>query len=67
VLHTKEHGLSNESINCFYQDSTERMWAGTYGGGLNRFADGRWTSVTTANGLAEDIIFSIERDEYGMV
>lgn len=31
------YGLSNQSINSFFQDSDGRIWIGTDGGGINRF------------------------------
>lgn len=31
------HGLSNQTINCFFQDSDGIIWVGTDGGGINRF------------------------------
>lgn len=31
------HGLSNQTINCFFQDSDGIIWIGTDGGGINRF------------------------------
>ncbi|MDD3036913.1 hybrid sensor histidine kinase/response regulator transcription factor [Bacteroides sp.] len=31
------YGLSNQTINCFFQDSDGIIWVGTDGGGINRF------------------------------
>lgn len=31
------HGLSNQTINCFFEDSNEIIWVGTDGGGINSF------------------------------
>lgn len=38
------------------------VWAGTWGGGVSRFDGTRWTSMTTANGLAGDVVYAIVRD-----
>ena len=35
------------------------VWAGTWGGGVSRFDGKRWTNLTTSNGLAGNIVYSI--------
>lgn len=35
------------------------LWAGTYGGGLARFQDGKWSRLTRANGLPSDYLTSL--------
>jgi signal transduction histidine kinase/ligand-binding sensor domain-containing protein len=47
------------------QDSTRTLWIATYGGGLNRFRDGRFSSITTKDGLANDRLVSILEDGTG--
>jgi ligand-binding sensor domain-containing protein len=41
------------------------LWVGTYGGGLNRFRDGRFRAVTTRDGLFDDFISRILEDDNG--
>jgi two-component sensor histidine kinase len=41
------------------------LWIGTDGGGLNRFQEGRFTALKTANGLANDIVLSLHADDEG--
>ena len=41
------------------------MWAGTYGRGLARLKDGRWTTFTTREGLFNDTVFQILDDGLG--
>jgi diguanylate cyclase (GGDEF)-like protein/PAS domain S-box-containing protein len=41
------------------------MWVGTAGGGLSRYKAGRWTTVTTREGLFDDSVFSILEDGSG--
>ena len=35
------------------------VWAGTWGGGAARYRDGRWSNVTTRDGLAGNLVFAI--------
>jgi ligand-binding sensor domain-containing protein len=41
------------------------LWAGTWGGGAARFDGERWRSVTTKDGLAGNIVYSIAQDPEG--
>jgi len=41
------------------------LWIGTYGGGLNRFRDGRFTVYTTDHGLPDNVIYQILDDGQG--
>ncbi|NOQ25055.1 MAG: response regulator [Bacteroidales bacterium] len=61
---------NSNSINDIYilsliEDSDNNLWIGTFNGGLNRFNyhKGEFTHFTTANGLASNIIYSIEIDD----
>jgi ligand-binding sensor domain-containing protein len=40
-------------------DHEDSIWAGTWGAGVSRFANGKWTTFTTADGLAGDVVYSI--------
>ncbi len=48
-------------------DRKDRVWAGTWGGGVSRFQDGHWTNLTTENGLAGDIVYSIAEADDGVM
>lgn len=61
--YTVEKGLSNNYVRAIYEDSDGMIWAGTYGGGLNRFKDGRFTPITTHDGLFDDIVSRILVDD----
>jgi ligand-binding sensor domain-containing protein len=41
------------------------VWAGTWGGGVSRFDGRRWTNLTTADGLAGNIVYSITQHRDG--
>jgi ligand-binding sensor domain-containing protein len=42
------------------------VWAGTWGGGVSRFDGKKWTNLTTRDGLAGNIVYSIARDAKGV-
>ena len=53
-----------------YQDKDGIIWIGTYGGGLNRFKEGKFFPITTREGMNEDIISRIlvdEKDNFWML
>jgi ligand-binding sensor domain-containing protein len=41
------------------------VWAGTWGGGVSRFDGRRWSSLTTRDGLAGNIVYSIAQGADG--
>jgi ligand-binding sensor domain-containing protein len=41
------------------------IWAGTWGGGAARFDGARWTSLTSKDGLAGNIVYSIAQEADG--
>ena len=41
------------------------IWAGTWGGGAARFEGARWSSLTTKEGLAGNIVYSIAQEADG--
>ena len=47
------------------QDRDGSLWIGTFGGGLSRFKDGRFTSFTTRDGLSDDEVSSLLEDGTG--
>jgi ligand-binding sensor domain-containing protein len=62
---------SSESYNPNYvfstiADSNDAIWAGTWGAGVSRFADGVWASFTTADGLAGNVVYSIAEGPDGV-
>lgn len=42
------------------------VWAGTWGGGVSRFDGKRWVNLTTQDGLAGNIVYSIAQDDKGV-
>lgn len=64
--------LSYNDIVSIYEDSKERLWFGTFGGGVNYFIDQEnqlsgFNKLTVKNGLINDAVFGIVGDNYGNV
>ena len=66
VLGTRQ-GLSNDQVNEIFEDREGSLWVGTQDGGVNRFADGKFTTYSAVEGLAGDIAWSIFGDREGNV
>jgi signal transduction histidine kinase len=66
---TERDGLPSVTIRSLYQDQERVLWIGTYDGGLIRFKDGHFSSITVANGLFDNGVFQIladRRDNFWM-
>ncbi|MEN8143784.1 MAG: two-component regulator propeller domain-containing protein [Gemmatimonadota bacterium] len=53
------------AVRVFAETSDGALWMGTNGGGLFRFYDGTFESVTPRDGLPSDLIRSLYQDEDG--
>lgn len=49
-------------VVALWVDRDGTVWAGTWGGGLARFRDGRWTNYTSRDGLPNNHVFALFRD-----
>jgi ligand-binding sensor domain-containing protein len=47
-------------------DHEDAIWAGTWGAGVSRYADGTWTTFTTSDGLAGDVVYSMAQGPDGV-
>ncbi|MXV17334.1 hybrid sensor histidine kinase/response regulator [Hufsiella ginkgonis] len=61
--------LGNDLVNCLLVTKDGRLWIGTGGGGLNLLdpKTGRFTAVTTRQGLPNNFIHAMVRDEKGVI
>ncbi len=48
--------LRSNYIWALYEDSHNSLWVGTNGGGVSRLSNGVWTTYTTEQGLASDVV-----------
>jgi signal transduction histidine kinase/ligand-binding sensor domain-containing protein len=46
-------------VRAIYQDSEGTYWFGTYGGGIIRLREGKFSAITTQQGLADNIVSHI--------
>jgi PAS domain S-box-containing protein len=58
-------GLSNAQVRMTYHDRDGTKWIGTFGGGLDRFKNGRFAPIRAKDGLFDDVVFSIVEDDAG--
>ncbi|MCP5051710.1 MAG: response regulator [bacterium] len=59
--------MSNNVVLSLCEDRENNLWVGTYGGGLSRMKDGKFTTYTTQQGLAHDIVWTIREDRNGIL
>lgn len=60
---TTENGLTNNSIRDIYEDPDGALWIATYGGGILHYRDGKFFSISSKDGLPEDIASRILVDD----
>lgn len=65
IQHRPADALPGEAIWALLADGEDRVWLGTFRGGLLRFERGGFTRYTTADGLASDVICQILDDGAG--
>jgi ligand-binding sensor domain-containing protein len=57
--------LEANDVRALLVDREDNLWVGTNGGGLTRYKDGQFTTLTTRDGLANDAILSLHEDPSG--
>lgn len=61
----EREGLTNPFVTSLQHDRTGTLWIGTYGGGLFRLQHGKMSSITTRDGLPDDVVFDVLEDDAG--
>ena len=67
-LSTLQLGANTYNPNYVFSilvDDKDHVWAGTWGGGVARFDGKQWHNLSTKDGLAGNIVFSIASDKQG--
>lgn len=59
--------LGGNWIRTLLEDSTGRLWIGTYGGGLSCLDQGRFVEYGAEAGLSSDVILSLAEDPSGTI
>ncbi|HEV8486624.1 MAG TPA: two-component regulator propeller domain-containing protein, partial [Blastocatellia bacterium] len=57
--------LRENEVWALAEGDDSSLWIGTYGGGLSRLKDGRFTVYTAKNGLSNDYVTSLCKDDAG--
>ncbi|HHM05490.1 MAG TPA: regulator [Gammaproteobacteria bacterium] len=65
VLVDGEPSYNPNYVFCVTVAHDGSIWVGTWGGGVSRFDGEKWTNLTTADGLASNIVFSMTQDAAG--
>ena len=65
----QKNSLQANVIKCIFQDSKNRIWIGSWGGGLSLFRPETHTFVhyTEANGLPNSVVYGILEDKQGQL
>ncbi len=64
---TRDNALANEYVFAAFVDSRGEVWLGTNGGGVSRYAEGRWKTYFPLHGLADYWVYSFAEDLAGDV
>jgi ligand-binding sensor domain-containing protein len=59
--------LKNNRIVCLLEDTDNRLWIGTGGGGLSCLDKNHWTNFQTKDGLSSNHIKSVFQDRAGAI
>ena len=54
--YTTAEGLPQNNVVSVWADADDSLWIGTFGRGLAHFAGGRFTELTTQDGLTNDLV-----------
>src|SRR5262249_54349707 len=54
--YNEKNGLLNSCVYSLAEDAQHDLWVGTYGGGVFRFHDGKFTQYSEAQGLASSVV-----------
>jgi len=64
VLSNGEESYNPNYVFCVaVEKKNDHVWAGTWGGGVSQFDGQRWNNITSEDGLAGDIVYSIALDK----
>jgi ligand-binding sensor domain-containing protein len=65
VLRGGEATYNPNYVFAVHVDPEDKVWAGTWGGGVAVFDGEKWKNYTIADGLAGNIVYSIAQDRSG--
>jgi ligand-binding sensor domain-containing protein/signal transduction histidine kinase len=56
-------GLREIEVQSLAEGRDGSIWIGTYGGGVARYRQGRWSYLTTKEGLTNDFVLAVQPDD----
>ncbi|MCE9538302.1 MAG: hypothetical protein K8R85_03675, partial [Bacteroidetes bacterium] len=74
TTYTTEQGLANNNVRCILEDNSGNLWFGTNGAGIScytpsndhaKVAGGFFTTFTTEQGLANNVVLTALKDKSG--
>ena len=65
TLFDEDKGLVSDRVLSLAEDQEGGIWIGTNGGGLSRWYNGAFESITSQDGLLSDVVFSTMVDSKG--
>ncbi|KMP12416.1 hypothetical protein UZ36_00670 [Candidatus Nitromaritima sp. SCGC AAA799-C22] len=60
TIYDNRNGLLSNGIFSIVTGPENRIWVGTYGGGLSRLEGGHWTHLNTPQGLNDAFVYDVE-------
>jgi ligand-binding sensor domain-containing protein len=66
VLRGGEATYNPNYVFAIHVDPDDRVWGGTWGGGVSVFDGNQWKNFTTEDGLAGNIVYSMVQDDEGV-
>lgn len=62
---TNTREIAHNRILAIHKGRDDSLWIGTFGGGLTRLKDNRFTLYTTRDGLSNDVVSAVYEDREG--
>jgi ligand-binding sensor domain-containing protein/signal transduction histidine kinase len=62
---THQNGLSSDNVYSIYEDRAGNLWFGTWGSGVTKYEDGRFTHYRIKDGLTSEVITTLYEDRDG--
>jgi len=64
---TSQNALAHDFVRVIHEARDGSLWFGTNGGGVTRYRDGSFETLTAADGLSSDLVRAIHEDEGGVL
>lgn len=65
TMYTRREGLSSDNVYPIYEDQAGALWFGTWGYGVTKYQDGRFTRYAIQDSYGRDFITTLYEDRDG--